>query len=212
MTSPVGGIECPYITDGLVFWLDGIEKGAYQGSWTDLKGGVVFTNHGAQFGSDHVLFSNGAYLQNFSSGAIGSIADGATIEVAFIRDNLNGSQILFMQNFSDGELPVFGTSGNTVVFSTKVRPSPDIGAELTVCASLNIYTKIVNGTQPGMGITDNWGVRPNYGTVIGCRQPSSNNFNGKIYAIRIYNRSLSAEEMIFNQRIDNARFNLGLSI
>lgn len=37
-------------------------------------------------------------------------------------------------------------------------------------------------------------------------------FTGKIYAIRIYSKLLTQAEMINNQRVDNTRFNLGLSI
>lgn len=36
--------------------------------------------------------------------------------------------------------------------------------------------------------------------------------NGSIYAIRIYNRQLSDREILINQKIDNARFGLGLDI
>ena len=34
----------------------------------------------------------------------------------------------------------------------------------------------------------------------------------KIFCVRLYNRDLSTDEMLFNQHIDNIRFNLGLSI
>jgi hypothetical protein len=36
--------------------------------------------------------------------------------------------------------------------------------------------------------------------------------NGDIYSIRIYNRKLSQSEQLQNQRVDNIRFNLGLSL
>ena len=37
-------------------------------------------------------------------------------------------------------------------------------------------------------------------------------FTGSIYAIRIYNHQLSDREILINQKIDNARFELGLNI
>ena len=36
--------------------------------------------------------------------------------------------------------------------------------------------------------------------------------NGRIYAIRYYNRRLTDDEIIYNQRVDNVRFNLGLTL
>lgn len=37
-------------------------------------------------------------------------------------------------------------------------------------------------------------------------------FNGNICAIRIYNRRLTDDEILYNQRVDNLRFNLGLDL
>lgn len=43
---------------------------------------------------------------------------------------------------------------------------------------------------------------------IGCRGNSSNIMFGKIYAVRIYSRLLTEDEMAYNNAIDKIRFNL----
>lgn len=44
MMMQQGGEPLPeYIQDGLVFWLDGIDKGNITGKWIDLIGGIEFT-------------------------------------------------------------------------------------------------------------------------------------------------------------------------
>lgn len=57
---------------------------------------------------------------------------------------------------------------------------------------------------------------PNSGNrfTIGYRQYSSVEMRllGEIYCIRMYNRTLTDNEILHNQRIDNRRFNLGLNI
>jgi hypothetical protein len=44
------------------------------------------------------------------------------------------------------------------------------------------------------------------------KRSAGNYFKGIIHSIRIHNRILSEEEILYNQRIDNKRFNLGLDI
>lgn len=49
--------EEDYIKDGLVFWLDGIDKGGEEGKWVDLVGGVEFTPDAAvaaEWGANYV--------------------------------------------------------------------------------------------------------------------------------------------------------------
>ena len=51
-------------------------------------------------------------------------------------------------------------------------------------------------------------------TTIGGRAGSASHYyaNAKIYSIRIYSKKLTEAEMLNNQKVDNARFNLGLNI
>ena len=50
------------------------------------------------------------------------------------------------------------------------------------------------------------------GFQVGYCQNKNLNFNGIIHSIRIYNRSLTLEERLYNQKVDNIRFNLGLTL
>ena len=38
------------------------------------------------------------------------------------------------------------------------------------------------------------------------------NFGGKLFSVRVYSRILTQSEMLFNQSVDNTRFNLGLTL
>ena len=52
-----------------------------------------------------------------------------------------------------------------------------------------------------------WEIRSG-GTFIGGRTASQNLLNGVIYQIRIYNRLLTEAEILANQAIDMARYNI----
>ena len=50
---------------------------------------------------------------------------------------------------------------------------------------------------------------------IGCRMKNGVNekfFKGTVHAIRVYDTILTMAEMLANQKVDNQRFNLGLTI
>ena len=82
-------------------------------------------------------------------------------------------------------------------------------------ASLNDVRGFVNGSSADIwnNVGSFSGNTTDNGTTIGLRYYGTNKqniFKGTIYAIRIYNRILTADEMKHNQRIDNERYGLGL--
>lgn len=210
MQSKAQPLECPYITDGLVFWLDGLNKGASDGRWVDLVKRIKFTNNNVESLDDGWRF-NGTSSYFTTSSQIGYGAD-YTFEfcINFAVNNkvavmafgpqkikyspvvyvLTGSYFLIMQNT------------NTYSFT------PSLNANYSISANLSRLVR--NGESPisPSSRVDYWN---NSGNYIGKRE-SGNYFKGVIHGIRMYNRRLSLEEQQFNISVDNERFNLGLTL
>jgi hypothetical protein len=74
---------------------------------------------------------------------------------------------------------------------------------------------IENGIQKSLSSSDYWTISGDTSTMrLGqAFSGGATQFplNGDIYAIRIYNRRLTSEEMLNNQILDNQRFGLGLT-
>lgn len=205
-------IHCPYIMDGLVLWMDGIKKGNVTGAWVDQIAGHVFQGvNDPEFGSDYIATdaAGNSYLTNTSLPPYGS--DNATIEVV-LSDYDNTTQLVFMPQTGRGGV-AFGlyNSGTTKIIWTSDTRRPMVAASDIKTASINISNAMVNGVATGK-TGDNVWVGGSSGTSYIGRRATGNPYTGKIHAIRIYNRILTQEEMLFNQRIDNKRFNLGLTI
>lgn len=210
--APSGG----YVTDGLILWLDGIDKGNTSGAWTDKVNGDVFTAYnGVTFGTDYVQLdkSQSQYLDNSSFTSVPSTSDG-TIEIVISEYSENATQIVFLPT-SSGKLAfgIYSSGQDRIIWSSggnklTVNITEKSNAEKTF--SISDDRQFINGTQ---GTTNSNNAWSSLGSVnyIGRRQ-SGNYFNGKIHSIRIYNRKLTEAEVLQNQRYDNARFNLGLTI
>lgn len=203
-----------YVTDGLVFHLDGIEKGATDGSWIDLVGGKVFTANNSTYiqpavdgftfigGSNdiNVMINNNGLVgtANWTMEAVCSPTTWGTFNCIFSSSNrgcgltLDG-RYLYSNNSSGGWV--------TNITSDHIEK---------VTLSLNKDIGLLNGEQlTTMKSSDQWTTT---GFRVGSCQSKNHNFYGTIHSIRMYNRSLTLEERLHNQRIDNIRFNLGLNI
>lgn len=204
-----------YIQDGLIFQLDGIDKGGDGTTWVDRIGGVVFDNHGAVLAPNCVELDGSTYMQNLTAPTIGSWTNGATIEIAVIGD-YSGAQDLFIQNvagYPDIPLAAFRNAGIVFYYTAynAGRHSPALRHVISLLSVSN-SNSVADGEVVPFSTGKDWVRHDGSGTCIGCRAPGVNHFTGKVYAIRIYGRELTTAEMLFNQRIDNDRFNLGLTI
>ena len=54
--APIPGADA-YVQDGLVFQLDGIDKGNVEGAWVDRKAGKEFTLNNCIVNSDNIEFN-----------------------------------------------------------------------------------------------------------------------------------------------------------
>lgn len=216
MAQP-GGDE-PYITDGLVFRIDGLA-----GAVKDLAGGMQFINRGVTFSADGGMVFNGSACLTTDADNILPENSDYTTEIVF-KPGASGTQYMFGTGDNDrGDRPMVvlenirihlassrSTTGRLCFEMTSVIGSPFI-------VSGNHTTGVINGNEVAISsYGDYWTTGVDNRTIVGARYLSAVNyrtyFTGTIYAIRIYNRRLTAAEMRQNQIVDNERFNLGLTI
>ena len=207
-----GGNINDYIQDGLIFMLDGIDKGTDDGNWIDLIGGMLFTNYGAVKTDSGFVFNGAEYML----GQSGVVYDSSiyTIEIC-MNPYIKGNWVLCTPSVN-GYYEGFSVciSGNRIFYRKENSECYSYEAKGNVTISMNTSTCFCNFIKQSKGLKDIFSDRNVW--VLGGRSgyptPTTPRslFNGEIYAVRIYNRTLNAEEMLNNQLIDNERFKLGL--
>lgn len=197
--------ENPYVTDGLIFRLDGIEKGENKGTWTDLVGGIVFTNNNV-VSTDYGWSFNGS-SSSFYSTTVLTGSENNTVEVCF-KPEITNTYCLFACNNQTANNMLFFRDGNSIVFLQRQNCyNLSIPANTPYSISLNLNNGLFNGSSVSKSsASDYWG---NSDFWIG-RRAVGTYFKGEIYSIRLYNRKLSQEEQLRNFSADNERFNLEL--
>ena len=213
----------PYITDGLVFYLDGIEQGNTSGAWTDLVGGIVFTKKAGTvtFNSDNVQFngsSNNCLVSSIDgSGAIPSSVS-ATIEVCYNNTSGKTNKSLFYGGYFNPGLSFHINNTTDIVWGAGNSQKPARGYhtnQAKTTYSISRARAFENFEEKTFGSGSYVSLGSTYIIVGGSGRSAStfyDVFEGKIHAIRIYNRQLTEEEVLANQAVDNTRFNLGLTI
>ncbi len=210
MTKKSKNVECPYITSGLIFWLDGIEIGS-SGDWDAAIGNATFTLNG-NVSYDNNGFVFGGTVQDYmTSPKILPYGADYTIE-AVIRVDSSATGAVFMSGSAGGTTkysPMVFPYGTTSILMMnrcgKVNTTADLRS-----ISYNVDHCVINGADKSIiTATDYWSTNGN--TKLGC-EINRLAFKGKIFCIRYYDRKLSADEMKSNHRIDDQRFNLGLNL
>ena len=227
-TSPNGNafvagpsVNLNYVTNGLIFHLDGINKGT-GADWVDLIGGMQFTKNGTYSASTSNSWNfpgnRGDYL--IYTGSLDSIggSDDFTVEVCYNNSSNSSRMFVFGCGHESGtKYPLYYHDGTYITWIqggyTYNASSMTGNSKYTV--SLNNNNGLVNGQLiQKTSSTDYWDAS-NKDFRIGSASTgsaTSYSMNGDIYSIRIYNRRLSQSEQLQNQMVDNQRFNLGLSI
>lgn len=207
VSQEAGGPQ--YITDGLVFWLDGIDKGSTT-AWVEKINGYSFTNHGATFNDDHVYFDGvDDYLDSSAAATFANMNNSYTIEVVYEKES-NG----FIYQPKSGRYMIsFGFNANgRVVWQSGRGGRPLYNAPSSGSVSISNSRALANGTAM-TSTGSNYASSPDSSSYIGRRSAAGGNyFKGKVYSIRIYSRNLSEAEVLANLAVDNQRFNLGLTI
>lgn len=213
-----------YITNGLVLWLDGINRGGISGKWknlvgdhivtmtglyTELSDGIEFPATSTPYGYGEFDSSTGIEI-NYDAGTIEVCIESASGEagtgrptLTILNDKMGGS---IANNLSTGAVAMrwYPHSGNMSSWAFSDVNS----AKLT--ASGNSDRGICNGISGSSASTTSWG--KSGGKYMFASRGTGNPFKGIYHCLRVYNRKLTEEEILHNQHIDNVRFNLGLNI
>ena len=212
-----------YVQDGLVFQLDGIDKGNVEGAWVDRKAGRQFTLNNCIVNSDNIEF-NGTDSEAIDNDnyTFPTVPENYTIEVVLYYGG--GSGILTENSTTTG----YGSPMMIALYSTAYYLT--IGRNLYAVEALpeNKYMCLqaqsmgqkvqvncngdVLATRQGTdSIIDNnkfaYG-RPSVGCVWIDSTDRAGQLLGKVYSIRLYNRLLTEEERYNNMVVDYMRFRI----
>lgn len=193
-----------YIQDGLVFQLDGIDKG--NDAWIDRKGQKEFVLHNVVTNSNNMEF-NGTNSYAECSSTLGYDSATHTLEVVWEGNKVTG--VPFFGGPTSAELCLLpqGTPLRRLSFGTGMNfivNQPDELKMISANADNIIYNAGWIGTSAELEANDSY----NQTVASVGRYKTSNYFRGKIYAIRVYDRKLTTLEMLQNQLIDIQRFGL----
>ena len=213
-----------YVQDGLVFQLDGIDKGNVEGAWVDRKAGRQFTLNNCIVNSDNIEFngtdSSAVDNDNYT---LPTVPKDYTIEVVLYYGG--GSGILSQYSSSGYGNPMIVALYSTAYYLT-------IGRNLYAVEALpeNKYMCLqaqAKGKTDSIQVNCNGDVlasrrgndsiikndffaygRPSIGCVWTSPTERAGQLLGKVYSIRLYNRLLTEEERYNNMVVDYMRFRI----
>lgn len=214
-----------YIQDGLVFQLDGIDKGNVEGAWVDRKAGRQFTLNNCIVNSDNIEF-NGTDSEAIDNDnyTLPTVPEKYTIEVVLYY---GGGSILTQKKSSSSEYaPMMVALSSTINYLTIGRNLYAVEAlpkNKYMCLQAQSRGSILNivqvnyngnvlasrqGTSSTIGENFyNYG-RPSVGCVWTSVSNKAGHLLGKVYSIRLYNRALTEEELYNNMVVDYMRFKI----
>ena len=213
-----------YVQDGLVFQLDGIDKGNVEGAWVDRKAGRQFTLNNCIVNSDNIEF-NGTDSEAIDNDnyKFPTVPENYTIEVVLYY----GGGTILTQNSTTTS---YGSPMMVALYSTAYYLT--IGRNLYAVEALpeNKYMclqALANGQNNTIQVNCNGDVlasrrgnnsiikndffadgRPSIGCVWTSPTERAGYLLGKVYSIRLYNRLLTEEERYNNMVVDYMRFRI----
>ncbi len=215
-----------YVHDGLLACWDGIENAgsgrhnAYAATnWTDVVDGRPFTLFNATVNADRVTFMNAltsyGTLSDADTAVTFGYATNGTLEVVYASATGTGSQVMLQSSTASGvALGIY--NGSSLVACNVNRPIFTFTSGTTTNAVSVRYFRsksdsaFVNGESCQASTSQSYWGSPDKTTTIGVRTSKANNpFNGSIYAIRVYDRQLTDEEIAANHAVDVRRFREG---
>ena len=207
-------MTAPYIVVGDLAFMVDCQYECSAAKWTDLIQGIEFTGTNVSLTDGVPTFGGSAYYQGEE---IYHDPDNTTIEVVFYNQVSSGWKALYFENSKSNSrikraVGFDRSSGEYIAFGcgTANRNNPSFTIPLNEFVRLSIsgtnVLAIQNGTKSTTTRSDYFGKNDLANTFIGTRDKSGYNFVGKIYAIRIYNRLLTEQEILANQAIDLQRW------
>ena len=222
----------------LVLWLDGADDNtALASKWVDRIGGIEFPISGAITRSgNHYQFAGTSGQRNALMGSVEDLIfahTDHTVEVVFkptqndemsivcafakqTSDTLNG--LYFSLNkVRTGESGPY-INGMYLDGTTNVWKATEYVANSIYCFGVNKVVGLQNGTALSSLGKMHWTYSQGGRWIGGAENDNVPNmggmtrFVGDIYAVRIYRGQLTAAQMLHNQKIDNERYGLGLTL
>lgn len=214
MMAVKGAESAEYIQDGLVLWLDGLSVDS-NSLWVDRAGNRDFALYNCVKQNNGVLFNG---TSSYGRCNTADISNGETIEAVFSyatgetqcifaqRSTRTNPYVILRRN-ANGVIYTFATDTNVAQLTAPQQPVE------TISALRDASRGLLNGQQVSTNGQGNKAQAEITGILYIGREATGSNLrylNGVLYGIRIYNRQLTTEEMLHNQHIDNARYNLGV--
>lgn len=207
------------VRDGLVLALDAASPRSYPGTgttWYDLSGNGnngTLTN-GPTFNSDNggsIVFDRSNDYVTLPNGILTGASDFTIIQ--WVQSSGEGTGTTFA-NYNSGTLQ-FGWSSNFVFLflgnSTAYASTSNFTTDITMIAgrrSGTVTNYLKNGTIISTGSSSSSIGTESTPFRIGTTTGGTEQYGGKIYTTLVYNRALSAEEVLQNYNAQKSRFGL----
>ncbi|MBQ6924122.1 MAG: fibronectin type III domain-containing protein [Kiritimatiellae bacterium] len=210
-----------YVQDGLVAHWDGVENAgagaphdASASTWKDLVGGKEFSLTGVTVNADRMTFagtqSSYGTLSEADTTATFELAKTGTVEIVYASSSSADHQILLQSSTASGiAYGIYAKTTLIVCNDSASRFNLTSGLATNCVAVRYASAKPSSARANGKALTttsaNNWGGADKK-TIIGTRTSKANNpFPGSIYAIRLYSRPLTDDEIDANQSLDRLR-------
>ena len=213
-----------YVENGLVFRLDGKNRGGVTGHWKDTIGQIDFALTDCTENADHVVFNGSSSKGIAANGSLASmLAANCTIECVFELNGLSSPAPLLINPTNKGigahcwqnsDVNAFVTSfyglssgADGILNHIKLTSTKN---QTSVSAAKLGHNGNVSDPLTGLYDFSFYGFDGSTMLAIGYRHRGSgdNYLAGKIYEIRIYDRQLSPAEIAQNYAADVAKYNL----
>lgn len=208
-------IDNPYISDGLVFWLDGIYKGKKSGYWTDLIGKFDFQiPSGVSSIADGMVFENPHTEMKHvpQSEKLATPWQSATVEV--VCSYKQAFSFPWCSSSNDGTCFCFYNGNIGINMQYASNPQFKVPSDISEDGTLHTFSATASDCYADMTqLTQQGSTYYGVGTYMNIGSRENRNFYyGTIKSIRIYSRQLTYSERLANAQVDDQRFNLGLNL
>ena len=201
------------VTDGLMFHLDGLNKGSDPTTWTELVSGEPFKLFNCDILPNAVNFRGiaSSYAESVNN-ILQPFHDYGEFQVVFSPYHMTNS-VWFAPPASHGRKQFsVGYYNGGIVWSNERRPwfRCPISNQRQYTLSVSENGVVLNTAQSSTTLgSDLWTANSVDKVTIGCRKmhgSPGDMYNGLIYAIRIYRTALTTEQILQNQTYDRERY------
>lgn len=221
--------ETDYVQNGLVLHLDGLNQGNTAGHWIDtvgnhdfvFEGGANAVSNGVEFltSDDDAAVCEDEYDIEYTQGTIEvCFTPGPDFDTEnrsfFVTNKENQLCAMYQTKTKNWIFGIYKTAGKTIP-AKRILQDIDFTKPMTISENNDIL--IQNGVANNNTLGNARLAYDDYHSMrVGSAKPNNtlwpSHAGATIHEIRIYNRKLTQSEMLRNQRIDNNRYNLGLTI